>query len=66
MMLVHKNAFDKLYGKKIVLNKSILTQKEVSEFEYESHSKVYFNMPPINDRNKNEEILRRLMDNLEI
>jgi len=66
MMLVHKDAFDKLYGKKIVLNKSLLTQKEVSEFEYESHSKVYFNMPPINDRNKNEEILKRLLDNLEI
>ena len=66
MMLIHKDAFDKLYGKKIVLNKSLLTQKEVTDFEYESHSKVYFNMPPINDRNQNEEILKRLLDNIEI
>ena len=66
MMLIHKDIFDKLYGKKIVLNKSLLTQKDVSEFEYESHSKVYFNMPPINDRNKNEDVIKRLIDNLEI
>lgn len=66
MMLIHKDAFDKLYGKKIVLNKSLLTQKEVKDFEYESHSKVYFNMPPINDRNKNDELIQRLIDNIEI
>ena len=66
MMLIHKDIFDKLYGKKIVLNKSLLTQKEVTEFEYESHSKVYFNMPPINDRNKNEDVIKRLLENIEI
>ena len=66
MMLIHKDAFDKLYGKKIVLNKSVLTQKEVTDFEYESHSKLYFNMPPINDRAKNEELSQRLIDNIEI
>ena len=66
MMLIHKDIFDKLYGKKIVLNKSLLTQKDVTEFEYESHSKVYFNMPPINDRSQNEEVIKRLIENLEI
>lgn len=66
MMLIHKDAFDKLYGKKIILNKSLLTAQEVKDFEYESHSKIYFNMPPINDRNKNEELIQRLIDNIEI
>lgn len=66
MILIHKDAFDKLYGKKIVLNKSILTQQEVKDFEYESHSKVYFNMPPINDRVPNEELIQMFLNNLEI
>ena len=66
MMLIHRDIFDKLYGKKIVLNKSLLTQKDVTDFEYESHSKVYFNMPPINDRSENEEIIKSLIDNLDI
>lgn len=66
MMLIHKDIFDKLYGKKIVLNKSLLTEKDITEFEYESHSKVYFNMPPINDRSVNEEILKKLIESLEI
>ena len=66
MMLIHKDAFDKLYGKKIVLNKSLLTKQEVTDFEYESHSKVYFNIPPLNDRNQNDEIMKMFMESLEL
>lgn len=66
MMLIHKDISDKLFNKKIVLNKSLLTSEDVTEFEYESHSKVYFNMPPINDRNENEDVIKRLLENIEI
>ena len=45
----HK-AFEKLRDKKIVLNRSILTDKDVSDFEYESKSKVFFNMPYLDDK----------------
>lgn len=66
MMLVNKNIFDKLYGKKIVLNKSLLTAKDVSDFEYESHSKILFNMPPLNDREINREELQTFSEKLEL
>ena len=66
MMLINKDAFDKLYGKKIVLNKSLLTPKEVTDFEYESHSKVYFNIPPLNDRYQNEEIIKQFIEKIEL
>ena len=66
MMLVNKNIFDKLYGKKIVLNKSLLTPKDVSDFEYESHSKILFNMPPLNDREINREELQTFSEKLEL
>ena len=45
----HK-AFEKLRDQKIVLNRSILSDKDVSDFEYESKSKVFFNMPYLDDK----------------
>lgn len=57
MMLVNKDIFDKLSGKKIVLNKSALSEKDVADFEFESNSKVLYNIPPLNDRTDNREIL---------
>lgn len=66
MMLINKNIFEKLYGKKIILNKSLLNPKDVTDFEYESHSKISFNIPPLNDRNSNAEILQEFMEKLEL
>lgn len=57
MMLINKEVFDKLYGHKIVLNKSLLTPQDVTDFEFESHSSIAFNIPPLNDRIDNKEIL---------
>lgn len=66
MMLINKDIFEKLYGKKIVLNKSLLSDKDVIDFEYESHSKILFNMPPLNDRELNQEVLQSFIDKLEL
>ena len=61
-----KNIFDKLYGKKIVLNKSLLKPKDVTDFEHESSSQIAFNMPPINDRDPETEVLQEFIDKLEL
>ena len=61
MMLVNRDIFDKLYGKKLVLNKSLLKDKDVNDFESESHAKVVFNIPPLNDRADNREILEEFI-----
>lgn len=45
----HK-AFEKLKDKKVVLNRSILNDKDVADFEYESRSKVFYNMPYLDDK----------------
>lgn len=66
MMLVHRDIFEKIYGKKIVLNKSLLTPKDVSDFEFESHAKIDFNMPPLNDRIDNSEKLNEFVNKLEL
>ena len=66
MMLINKNIFEKLYGKKIILNKSLLSPKDITDFEYESHSKILFNMPPLNDRDLNSEVFVEFIEKLEI
>ncbi len=66
MMLINKDVFDKLSGKKVVLNKSLLSPKDVNDFEYESRSKVAFNIPPLNDRADNKEILTEFINKLEL
>ena len=66
MMLVNKNIFEKIYGKKIVLNKSLLKPKDVSDFEHESHSHISYNMPPLNDREINDGIIQEFIEKLEL
>ena len=66
MMLINKDIFDKLHDKKIVLNKSLLSLKDVSDFEFESNSKIAFNMPPLNDRIDNNDKLEEFISKLEL
>lgn len=52
----NKNIFAKLRGKKIILNKSLLSAKDVNELEHESGLRFIYNLPPVNDRKRNEVI----------
>lgn len=45
-----RKIFDKLRGKRIVLNKSVLDSSDISDFEYESGSKVFFNIPCLDEK----------------
>jgi len=50
MMIRDSKIFSKLKNKKIVLNQSLLESKDILDFEYESKSKVYFSIPPLDDK----------------
>lgn len=52
-----RKAFEKLKDKKIVLNRSVLNDQDVKDFEYESRSKVYFNIPYLDDKLDHHHIL---------
>ncbi len=52
-----KRTFEKLRDKKIVLNRSVLNEKDVRDFEYESHSKVFYNIPYLDDKLDHHKIL---------
>lgn len=65
LLRTNSSILEKLKGKKVVLNKSLLTSKDVTDFEYESNLKVFYNIPPLDDR-KHNEILNDLMLRLNV
>lgn len=52
LMLTNPKAFKNIKGKKIILNQSLLSSKDVLDFEYESRTKIFYNMPPLDEREK--------------
>ena len=56
-----RHAFEKLKGEKIILNRSVLNNTDVADFEYESRSKVYFNIPYLDDKLDNNHVLNELL-----
>ena len=63
LMLVNPGIFKDLAKKqvKIMLNQSLLSNKDVQDFEYESSAKVYYNMPPLDERSKEMDALNQLL-----
>ena len=53
----NRNAFREIEGKKIILNQSLLSSKDVLELAYEARTKFFFNMPPLNERDSQIPIL---------
>ena len=53
LMKRDRRIFEELKGRKIVLNMSLLSNSDIMDFEYEGKTKVFYNLPPLNDRVKN-------------
>ena len=50
----NKTIFSNLISKKVILNKSGLLNNDVSDFEGEAGIKVFYNMPSLDERKRNE------------
>lgn len=57
LMLINSKVFGTLKNKKVVLNQSLLSPKDVLDFEYESRTKIYYNLPPLDEREKGSNAL---------
>jgi len=53
LMLTNRRALASLKDKHVILNQSLLNSKDVLDFEYEARIKVFYNMPPLDEREKN-------------
>ena len=53
--------FERMKGKKIVLNRSVLSSGDVSDFERESGSKVFYNLPNLDDKLDNIKVIKEFL-----
>ena len=60
----NRNAFLDHKDDIIVLNKSFVNEQEIPDFEYETKSKIFFNLPPLNDRNADLDEINALLNKL--
>lgn len=61
LMTLNASALHGLKDKKIILNKSLLSNSDVANFEYEARVKVFYNLCPLNERDKNIPELNKLL-----
>lgn len=66
LLFLHKKIFSKLKDRKIVLNKSLISKKDISKFECETSTKVFYNIEPLNDKELNREQLLPFLEKLGI
>lgn len=64
LMLIKPNIFKELNGKKIILNKSLLSKKDITNFEMEADIKIYYNLEPLNDKEDCSSKLLPLLEKL--
>ena len=61
LMTLNATALQGLKDKKIVLNQSLLNSNEIANFEYESRIKVFYNLAPLNERDKKLPELNKML-----
>lgn len=64
LAMINPKALNDIKGKKVVLNKSLLSESEIADFEVETRIKVYYAVPPLNDKKDNSDILSPLLEKL--
>ena len=59
-----RNVLDRIKGKKVVLNKSLLEPNDVKDFEYEARCSVFQNIPPLDDKKEKHRVLDEFLNRL--
>ena len=59
-----RNVLDKIKGKKVVLNKSLLEPNDIKDFEYEARCSVFQNIPPLDDKKEKHRVLDEFLNKL--
>ena len=55
------NSIKALKNKKVILNQSLLNSKDVLDFETEAGFKIFYNMPPLDERERSIHALNRFL-----
>ncbi len=57
-------AFERYKNKKIILNQSLLSKQDVVDFEYETKTKIFYNLQPLYDQENSNSCLDNLLAKL--
>ena len=60
LMLRDRNIFSKLQNKKVIINRSVLSEADLREFAAEAGINIFYVLPPLNDRERSVEIANLL------
>ena len=63
LMLKDRSIFQKLRGKKVIINRSTLSEADVKEFASEAGIDIFYVLPPLNDRERSNiiaDLIKRL------
>ena len=61
LMMMNPKALQKYRDKKVILNQSLINSKDLLDFEYESKLKLFYNMPPLDEREKHIPVLNNFL-----
>ena len=61
LLSIKPKILSELRNKKVILCPSLLSDKDIKDFEYESRLKVFYNLKPVDDHSKSEEITKLLV-----
>ena len=64
MIKKDRNVLEKIRGKKVILNKSLLDQNDIKEFEMEARCSVFQNVGPLDDKKERHRVLDELLNKL--
>ncbi|MBS7020781.1 MAG: hypothetical protein KH135_02780 [Firmicutes bacterium] len=64
LTMVDPKILTRLKNKKVILNQSLLSSNDVAEFEYESKLNIFFNLPPLDERESDLPALNDLLAKL--
>jgi len=59
-----RNVLDKIKGKKVVLNKSLLQPNDIKDFEAEARCSIFQNIPPLDDKQDKHRVLDEFLNKL--
>lgn len=59
-----RNVLDKIKGKKVILNKSLLEPNDVRKFESEARCAIFHNIPPLDDKKERHRVLDEFLNKM--
>ena len=66
LVMLDNNCFDKVLNEKVVLNRSVLNNRDVEQLAKEANISFFSVLPPMNDRVDNSEILFPFLEKLKL